>query len=198
MLWFTIDYFRSNGEAVPIDKCQFHVRLIEWFCFQFLRHWSRYAFSTNVVPPLITTISGEFHVGYTSFGGYVVTLQYVFFAVACFTGGWISHRFGLSNRFLMIAGLILMGIVMTSASTFGSYKWFIIWAIPLGYSGATVETFNAIMLCRIGGPASSKMLNMGQVFFCVGAITAPLVVAGVLDRGLSWRWAFLGLGINYF
>ena len=123
-----------------------------------------YAMSVNVIPPLITTISSEFKIDYASFGGYVVSLQYLCFAAASICSGWLSHRFGLSNRSLMIIGIFLMAVVMASASTFGSFKWFLIWAIPLGIGGSLIETFNSIMLCRIGGPDSSKMMNSARYF----------------------------------
>ena len=94
----------------------------------------------------------------------------------------------------MIVGLLLLGITVFSASTFGSFKSFLIWAVPLGITGSLMETFSTIMLCRLGGPGSSKMLNFAHVFYCLGAIIAPLLIATVLNYGLSWRIAFLCLG----
>ena len=99
---------------------------------------------------------------------------------------------------MMIVGLLVMGVVVAAASTFKSEKSFMIWAIPLGITGNLVITFSSIMLCRLGGPASSKMLSFGQVFFCLGALIAPLLVAVVLKLGLTWRISFVCLGAAIF
>ena len=145
----------------------------------------------TVIPPLITTISRDFKIDYASFGGYVTTTQFLSFAAASIFGGWLSHKFGLSNRSLIITGIFLMAFVMASASTFGSFKYFIFWAIFIGISGGLVETFNSIMLCRIGGPASSKMMNLAQIFFCLGAIVTPFVIARMLNYGMPWHLSFI-------
>ncbi|MFA5864152.1 MAG: MFS transporter [Phycisphaerae bacterium] len=154
-----------------------------------------FAFSSNAIPPLVTTIANDFHIEYATFGGYVVMLQFTFFALASLCGGWAAHRFGFSNRSLVITGILFLAILLMAGSTFPNFKWFIFWAIPLGFAGGLVETFGAIMICRFGGPQSSKMLNFGQVFFCLGAIIAPTLIAFILGYGFSWRVSFLGLGI---
>ena len=46
---------------------------------------SAYAFSANIIPPLITTIAKDFGIDYASFGGKVVTLEYLALAAAAFS-----------------------------------------------------------------------------------------------------------------
>jgi FHS family glucose/mannose:H+ symporter-like MFS transporter len=157
-----------------------------------------FAFSSNAIPPLVTTIAGEFGVRYETFGGYIVMLQFTFFAVASLTGGWAAGRFNLSNRSLIIFGIMLLGVLLMVGAAFPSFTWFIFWAVPLGFCGGLVETFSSIMVCKFGGPQSSKMNNLAQVFFCFGAIIAPAIVAGLLRMAFSWRSAFITLGILIF
>ncbi len=157
-----------------------------------------FAFSSNLIPPLVTTIAGEFGVRYETFGGYIIMLQFAFFAVASLTGGWAAGRFNLSNRSLVIIGVMLLSVLLMVGATFPSFTWFIFWAIPLGFCGGLVETFSSIMVCKFGGPQSSKMNNLAQVFFCLGAIVTPAIVAGLLRMAFSWRTAFITLGILIF
>jgi fucose permease len=157
-----------------------------------------FAFSSNSIPPLVTTIAREFDVRYETFGGYIIMLQFAFFAVASLTGGWAASRFNLSNRSLVIVGVMLLGVLLIIGAMFPSFTWFIFWALPLGFCGGLVETFSSIMVCKFGGPQSSKMNNLAQVFFCIGAIIAPVIVAALLRMAFSWRSAFITLGILIF
>jgi MFS transporter, FHS family, glucose/mannose:H+ symporter len=157
-----------------------------------------FAFSSNAIPPLVTTIAREFGVRYETFGGYLIMLQFGFFAIASLTGGWAAARVYLSNRCLIISGILLLGLLLMAGAAFPSFIWFIFWAIPLGFCGGLVETFSSIMVCKFGGPQSSKMNNLAQVFFCLGAIIAPVIVAGLLGMGFSWRAAFITLGFLIF
>jgi fucose permease len=45
---------------------------------------------------------------------------------------------------------------------------------------------------------SSRLLNLSQVFYCLGAIFAPQLVAILLDVHISWKIAFLIFGMFVF
>jgi fucose permease len=156
-----------------------------------------YALSMNAVPPLATTIARELHVNLANFG-YIFMLQFVCFAIASIIGGWAASRFGISNRSLVIFGIFIVGAVLAAGAILPDFSWFIAWAAPLGFMGSLVETFGSIMICRFGGTESSKMMNLGQVFFCLGAIFAPMFVGFMLESHLSWQLAFVILGSAIF
>jgi len=153
-----------------------------------------FAISGNTVPPLVTTIAEEFDSGVTVFG-YVFSLQYLAFAAAAWTGGWLGGRFGLSIRSLVIAGLFAMGVLLLGGAILWSSLLFAIWAVPLGYAGGLTETFSAVMITRLAGSRSSKMMNLSQVFFCLGAIFAPQLVAVFLRWQLPKHAVFICLGL---
>jgi len=121
-------------------------------------------------------------------------LQFVCFAVASITGGWAAQRFGISNRSLVIFGILGVGIILGLGAFLPNIQWFIAWAIPLGFLGGLVETFSSVMICKFNGPGSSKMLSLSQVFFCLGAIFAPFLVGRLLAADIAWPNAFLTLG----
>ena len=157
-----------------------------------------FALSSNAIPPVITTIAKEFGVQFETFGGYIVLLQFSVFATASIIGGWLTHRFGITNRALIITGVVTLSFMLAIGSTFSRFAWFVVWAVPLGFAGGLVETFSSILVCKFGGRSSSKMLNLSQVFFCFGALFAPFLAGRFLGWGISWRITFLTLGILIF
>jgi fucose permease len=156
-----------------------------------------FALSSNAVPPLATTIAKDLGVSYVNFG-YIFMLQFVCFALASVIGGWAASKFGIANRSLVIFGVLSVGLIQAAGSLLPSFGWFIAWAIPLGFMGGLVETFGSIMVCRFGGTQSSKLMNLAQVFFCLGAIFGPMLVGLMLGANLSWQIAFLTLGSAIF
>jgi len=156
-----------------------------------------FAISANSAPSLVTTIAETLGSPYENFG-YIFMLQYLSFALASVSGGWAVSRFGVSNRSLVTAGLIGMGLTLAAAAALPSMSWFVAWAVPLGYAGGLTETFSSIMICRLSGPNASRMMNLSQVFYCIGAILAPQLVAVLLDWQIHWRAAFITLGTPIF
>lgn len=153
-----------------------------------------FALSSNAVPPLITTIARDFGVNFETMGGYFILVQFSVFALASLAGGWAAERFGWSNRSFAATGVIALSLTLMIGAAFPSFPWFLALAVPLGFAGGLVETFSSILICRFGGPSSSKMLNLSQVFFCFGALFAPSFAGGILAFGISWRIALVGLG----
>ncbi len=153
-----------------------------------------FAFSANTIPPLATTIAKDISCRYEAFG-YIFTIQFLAFALASLLGGWVTGRFGLSNKFLVTCGIFTLSATLLAGSLIPSIGWFIVWAVPLGLAGGLVETFSAILVTRFGKNHSSKLMNLSQIFFCLGAIAAPQIIAIMLGAGLSWKIAFISFGI---
>ena len=150
--------------------------------------------SFSVVPPLITTIADEMAVTYASFGS-IVMFQAASFFVAGIIGGWICERHNVNSRTLVLAGLLIAGITLLAGAALTRMSWFIIWAIPLGFGGGLIETFASVLVTQSDKPHSSKLMNLGQVFFCIGAISASPIVAAMLYWGVSWQYIFILFGV---
>jgi len=153
-----------------------------------------FAVSANVIPPLMTTISGEIKVGYNTFGG-VIMLQFVSFFAAGVGGGWLCQRFGVKSRTLVAAGLVLVSLTLAAGALLKNLSWFTLWVIPLGVGGGFVETFGCVMISNFEKPHSSKLMNLSQVFYCFGAIGAPPTVSMLLYLNLSWQMIFVFFGM---
>jgi fucose permease len=158
---------------------------------------SAFALSANAIPPLATTIAGDFGVSYVNFG-YIFMLQFVFFALASVTGGWAAGKFGITHRQLVVFGVLSVGLILGLGAGLQNFPMFVVWAIPLGFVSGLVETFSSIMICRFGGTESSKMMNLSQVFYCVGAIFGASLVGVMLGYHLSWQQVLITLGVLIF
>ena len=152
-----------------------------------------FAVSGNTIPPLATTIAEDIGTDYVNFG-YIFMLQFLSFAVACWFGGKAAEYFGLSDRSLIFIGIFGTGAMVAIGGLLPGIGWFVLWVIPLGAAGGLVDSFGSIMITKFGRSDSSKMLNLCQVFFCGGAVSAPYMVSLLLKLSVSWNVIFLLFG----
>ena len=136
----------------------------------------------------------QFHVPYDRFG-YIFALQYVCFALASLSGGHAQHRYGFSNAALVSTGVFGTALLLMMGGALSSFGWIVLWIVPLGFAGGLTEAFSSIMVAGFERGDSSRLLNLSQVFYCIGAILAPQLVAMLLEREIAWRAAFLVFGI---
>jgi fucose permease len=154
-----------------------------------------FAISGNAVAPLISTLSASMGVPASSFG-FFITLQFLAFSVAAFLGGVIKERLRLTNYHLIAAGLLIISAAFfLGAIGLRSTAAIIIWVIPLGLAGGCVETFSSIQISGLSTPGSSKSLSLSQVFYTIGAFSAPQIVYFIFGAGLDWRAAFIIFGL---
>jgi fucose permease len=154
-----------------------------------------FAVSGNAVAPLISTLSASIGVPASSFG-YIITLQFMAFALASFLGGAIKERLRLSNFHLVSAGLLIISVsFFLGALVLRSAAALILWVAPLGLAGGFVETFSSVQISRLSRAGSSKNLCLSQVFYTIGALAAPQIVYIIFGAGLNWRSAFVIFGL---
>ncbi len=149
-----------------------------------------FAVSTTAVPSLITTIARDLNVDFALLG-YLVMIQFSFFFLVAFLGGWVGERFNITPRFFVASGMLISAATLMSGAFINSFSLFLVWAIPLGVGGGLVEAFASVMVSDYEKSGSSKLLNLSQLFYCVGAIAAPGVVSLILYMGKSWRTIFV-------
>lgn len=149
-----------------------------------------FALSANSIPPLATTMAREFGTRYESFG-YIFLLYGLAFAAAALVGGWQAERRNMPSRHVVLAGLAMMAVTLSAGAGLPGMLACAVWILFLGVANGLVETFGSVMITDLEGPDSSKLMNLSQVFFCIGAILAPQVVAALFETGTPWRGAFL-------
>jgi fucose permease len=121
-------------------------------------------------------------------------LQFVCFFQAAVAGGWASRHSHASGRRFVLLGLFTITAVFAAGPFLPNMLAVAAWIIPVGLAGGLIETFSSIMIADLEGGKSSKLLSLSQVFYCVGAIAAPQVVAFMLGASVPWRHVFLILG----
>ncbi len=156
-----------------------------------------FAVSTTAVPSLITTIARDLNVN-VSLLGYLVMIQFSFFFLVAFLGGWVGERFNITPRFFVAFGMLISAATLMCGAFINSFSLFLVWAIPLGIGGGLVEAFASVMVSNYEKSGSSKLLNISQMFYCVGAIAAPGIVFLILYMGKSWRTIFVIFSIFVF
>lgn len=176
-----------------MSACKENIKPFNFGLLGILLALTVFAISANTIPPLTTTISQDFGVGYTTFG-YIFFLQYLFFFIASVVGGWASDRFGIPNILLVTCGIFSVSALFFIGAVLNGLLSLIVWIIFLGLAGGSIETFGSIMVSGYDMPGSSKMMNLSQVFYCLGAIAAPHLVALCLTGGASWRAIFIMIG----
>jgi len=149
-----------------------------------------FAISGNAVPPMLTTIAEAVGVDYRHFG-YMVSLQFLAFAVASLTGAALISRTAVTERSLVLTGLLTMAAMLASLGSTTRVWQFAVIILVMGYAGGLTETFASVMILKVSGAHGTRMICLSQVFFCLGAVLAPQLVATVLALNISWRIALL-------
>jgi len=155
---------------------------------------SAFAVSMTAVPPLATTIARDLGGRFETFG-YVFMLQFLCFTLVSLWAGWAAEHGMVNSCRFVECGLFVLGAALLSGACLPRIGLFLVWAVPLGLAGGLVEPFGAVMITDLERPGSSKLMNLSQVFFCLGAVFTPQLVAILLANGLSWRTAFVIFGI---
>lgn len=153
-----------------------------------------YAITYCIIPPLMTTIADEIGANYNNFG-YIIMLQFLGFFVAGLGGGWLCEHFRFSGKSLVITGLLVISITLIASFLLKNLPSFAIWAILLGVGGGFTESFGIVMISGYEKPNSSKLLNLSQIFFCVGAIAAPQIISLFLYLKVRWQIIFVIFGV---
>jgi fucose permease len=116
-----------------------------------------------------------------------------------FTPGYLLSSFG-SGRILAqisVGALLALSCLATAASLLGSAlapSWWAMVALG-GVLGLGAGAIDAGLNTYIATHHGARTLNWLHAFFGVGATLGPLVMTGVLNDGLSWRWGYALVGI---
>ncbi len=154
---------------------------------------SAFAMSVNVIPPVITSAAPDFGISFETFG-YLFSLQFFIFMAASFLGGQILKKTAVKPELLVSAGLAGLSLSFFIAPFLSRFRELSLWIILLGFSGGLVETFSSVIVSSYDSQGSGRFLSFSQVFYCVGAIAAPQIVAALFDREVNWKTIFLLFG----
>ncbi|MHB9035842.1 MAG: MFS transporter [Armatimonadota bacterium] len=149
-----------------------------------------YAVVMTVVPASLTEIGRTYGVSATKLG-WLFRLSMLGFLVAVIIGG--RYADGRGKMPPMAFGCVLMAAGMLLFARAGSFNAALAAMVLAGIGGGLAEGLSVAAISDLyGGPNRTAMVNLSQVVFAVGAVTAPAATAHLLSKGVDWRDAFFG------
>jgi len=114
-------------------------------------------------------------------GGLISTLMFTSIFVVLFIGPLLD---AWGHKPFAVLGFFLVGLAIFLFSSFKSYKGVVFACVLLGVGGMCVNTVgNTLMpIVLFGGENPPAALNLGNMFFGLGAFITPLLVGLLLNR----------------
>ena len=173
----------ANGAAVSDGA----FRVLRWLTFSLFFLFALTSESVGVIIPeiihlfdLSMTAAGSFH--YATMSG---------IALGGLLLGTIADRIGAKSGILV--GLAVFG---ASCAAFGFTSQFSMFVVLLFVGGLAIAMFKTAALALISDISASRgqhtrLMNLVEGFFGIGAIVGPAMVAWLISEGYSWIWLYL-------
>ncbi|MDP9082585.1 MAG: MFS transporter [Pseudomonadota bacterium] len=148
-----------------------------------------FAMTTDSVGVIIPQIVREFHLTLSAASAFHYATMSAM-AVAAMFLGFLPDRIGRKRS--IVIGLMMFAV---SSYLFVFGKSFPFFLVLLTISGSAIGIFKTGALALVGDISSSttehtSTMNLIEGFFGVGAIVGPLIVTGLIARGVSWKWLY--------
>jgi fucose permease len=145
-----------------------------------------------LIPSLIRSIKVTFD--QTDAGiGIVYFVFALAYAMGSFGGGALTERLG--RRLVLGGAILLAGLGTIGFGVAPSWVVFVLVAVLVGAGAGCVDGgVNGIVL-DVYREGRGRALNLLHVSFSVGALTAPLVIGTLVERGIPWQAVVVGTGV---
>lgn len=122
--------------------------------------------------------------------GLLIAMTTAGYLTSSFLGGAILRRLSLGP--LLAASTAAAATALLGIALGGAWPVLVLFGFLAGLGGGAIDAgLNAYGASHF----SVRTLNWLHAFFGVGTTIGPLVVTGVLDAGLSWRWSYAAVGV---
>jgi fucose permease len=152
-----------------------------------------FSISANSLPPLLTGLARRYEVDPWMFG-MAFFLQYALFTAFSLLSGRLSGRSRVTPEIILVAGMILTGLVLPFIGAVPNFPAFLLFMALIGGCGGLVESNGTGILSTLGGGDQGRSIHVSQLFYCIGAILAPLVIGMLQARGVAD--ALIGLAVG--
>jgi DHA1 family quinolone resistance protein-like MFS transporter len=164
-----------------------NLKLVRWLtCLMFFT----FAMTTDAVGSVIPEVIREFALSLTTAGSFQYSTM-AGIAAGALLLGFLADRVG--RRLTIILGLSLYSLSCLLFAVSHSF-WAFVALLAAGGLGISVFKTGALALIGdISATTSShtRLMNLVEGFFAVGAIVGPAVVATLITSGLSWKWLYI-------
>jgi len=164
-----------------------NLKLVRWLtCLMFFT----FAMTTDAVGSVIPRVIEEFALSLTAAGSFHYSTM-VGIASGALLLGFLADRAGRKVTIILGLSVYSLSCLLFSAS---HSLWAFIALLAAG--GLGISIFKTGALALIGDISSStaahtRLMNMVEGFFAVGAIVGPAVVATLLKSDMSWKWLYI-------
>jgi len=115
------------------------------------------------------------------------------YALVSLASGSLTKRFPAGVTLVVAAVVAGAGLIVFAGGQ--RWAWFVAASVPLGLASGMIDSVGNAFVAVKRGPRAMGFIHAG---FGFGAMTAPLLVTGLLAVGLSWRWGFAVLAAGEF
>lgn len=154
-----------------------------------------------LVPSLIRSIEATFGVDDAAIG-----LEYLVYAIAyatgSFLGGPLTECFG--RRAVLGGAALIHGLGIASMGLAPVFPSFVALAIPAALGAGCLDGGANGVVLDVYRDQRGRAMNLLHLFFSLGALSAPVVVGGLVTSGVPWQTvlvlsgaALLGLAAAY-
>ncbi len=148
---------------------------------------SVFGISIVILPTVLKSVSAEFNRNLAECGMLMVFAP-AGFVVSTLVGGYLSDRLG--QRLFLLIGFAMMGSGLLLIALTGTYGLLQVGLFTVGISGGFVESPVSAAAANAFPTRRAQALNITQLFFNVGAVGGPVIVASILWLGGGWRTCF--------
>ncbi len=145
-----------------------------------------------LVPSLIRSVKDSFDQSDAGIGLFYFVYAVVY-AAGSLGGGLVTERFG--RRTVLTLAAVLHGLGFIGFGLAPSWTWFLVAALPAGLGAGGLDGGGNGLILDLYQSGRGRALNLLHVFFSLGALSAPLAVGRLVERGVAWPSIVTATGI---
>ncbi|MGI6140859.1 MAG: MFS transporter [Caldicoprobacterales bacterium] len=137
---------------------------------------------------VIDSITGEYSIA-SSVMGIIIALHFTGSITAPVIFGEISDRKG--SKVIILVALFILISGLLAASVFQNIYVLALGIFLVGSGFSVIEGTLSAVLSNINPGETVKVINLSQMYFCIGAVLGPLITLFIINQFGSWRILFV-------
>lgn len=145
---------------------------------------SGFSITVNVMPSLVTRFSEVFSLNPAVFGA-AFSLQFVSYAVTSSVIAYMTGRGFSSLEPLLMFSLLCSSLCLALIGFVPGFISLVMLMAVIGACGGCVEASGTSLLSQYDTSPGGRLVHLSQFFYCIGAFSAPLIIALLLHLDSS-------------
>ena len=141
---------------------------------------------------VLEQVQHDIEITLTLLGTVMSFFQWGFTLAALFTG-YLADKKGV--KYMMLVGSTLMAAGLVATGLSGTAAFFLGFYMVVGLGIGSMMTAICTVIPKMFSKQASMLFNVGNAFFGVGLIIAPLALNALFSNDISWRFFYYGIAI---